>query len=77
MNKPLLIKGFKLVFTGIICCFIAPVIVMQAFKNQNHPFFIPVLVVGCLGMIAAFFYGLKGVKSLVIALLGNRKKGEE
>lgn len=55
MNKPLLIKGFKLVFTGIICCFIAPVIVMQAFKNQNHPFFIPVLVVGCLGMIAAFF----------------------
>ena len=50
---------------------------MQAFKNVNHPFFIPVLVVGCLGMIAAFFYGLKGVKSLVTGLLGNRKKGKE
>ena len=77
MKKPLLIKGFKLVFTGIIFCFIAPVIVMQAFKNENHPFFIPVLVVGCLGMIAAFFYGLKGVKSIVTGLLGNRKKGKE
>ncbi|MGB1020433.1 MAG: DUF6095 family protein [Flavobacteriaceae bacterium] len=74
MNKPLLIKGLKKVFIGVLCCFIAPVIVMQAFKNQGHPFFLPVLIVGLLGMIAAFFYGFKGIRTLVVALLGKAKK---
>ena len=29
--------------TFIILCFVAPVLVYQAFKNQEHPFYWPVL----------------------------------
>lgn len=74
MDKPLLIKSLKRVFLGILCCFIAPVIIMQAFKNQQHPFFIPVLIVGLVGMITAFIFGFRGIRTLVVALLGKAKK---
>ena len=44
MNKYLR-KGFIQVFVGISLCFIAPVIVSQAFNNQDHPFFLFVLII--------------------------------
>ncbi len=74
MDKPLLIRGLKRIFIGVLCCFIAPVIIMQAFKNESHPLFIPVFAVGLLGMAAAFFYGFKGIQTMVNALLGKAKK---
>lgn len=77
MDKPLLIKGLKRVFLAILFGFIAPVIVMQAFKNENHPFFIPVFIVGLLGMLGSLFYGFKGINNMVTALLGKPKKAKE
>jgi uncharacterized membrane protein len=57
----------------LICSFIGPVIVHQAFKNQNHSLYFPVLVLGLLILITAMYYGFSGVKTLVNALLGKRK----
>ncbi|MDA0201714.1 MAG: DUF6095 family protein [Bacteroidetes bacterium] len=73
MNKPFLKKGLKKMSWFLLCCFIGPVIVHQAFKNQDHPFFIPVLILGMLFLILAFYLGFSGIKTLVNALLGQRK----
>lgn len=73
MNKPLLQKGLKKMSLFLLCSFIGPVIVHQAFKNQNHYLYFPVLVFGLLILITAMYYGFSGVKTLVNALLGERK----
>jgi hypothetical protein len=74
MNKLLLQKGLKKMGIVLLCCFTGPVIVHQAFKNQGHPFYIPVLIVGLLVLVVDIYYGFLGVKNLVNALLGERKK---
>ena len=74
MNKILLKKGLKRMAVCLFCCFLGPVVVHQAFKNQEHPFYYPVLVVGLSVLAIAMFYGFLGIKTLVTALLGERKK---
>lgn len=74
MNKPLLQSGLKKMSLFLICCFIGPVIVHQAFKNQNHPLYFPVLILGLLFLIIALYYGFSGIKSLVNAILGEQKR---
>ena len=74
MNKPLLKSGLKKMSLFLICCFIGPLIVHQAFKNQNHPLYFPVLILGFLFLIIALYYGFSGIKSLVNAILGEQKR---
>jgi hypothetical protein len=73
MNKPLLIKGLKKMSLFLLFCFIGPVVVHQAFKNQGHPLYVPVLILGVLFLMTAIYYGFTGIKTLVNALLGERK----
>ena len=74
--KPIKIqRGLKKIFWGILLCFISPVIVMQAFKNEGHPFYWPVLIIGLLFFIAAIGLGFWGIGRLVTALLGKKRKG--
>lgn len=73
MDKPLLQKGLKKMSLFFLCCFLGPFIVHQAFKNQSHPLYLPVLILGVLLLIIAFYYGFSGIKTLVNALLGKRK----
>ena len=70
-NKPLLIKGIKFLAYTITLMFLAPILLYQAFKNQDHPFFIPVLVVGSLLAIAAIAMGFYSIKVVMDALFGN------
>ncbi len=73
MNKPLLFKGLKKMSLFLLCCFIGPVVVHQAFKNQEHHLYMPVLILGILFLMTAFYYGFTGIRTLVSALLGERK----
>ena len=73
MNKPLLFKGLKKISLFLLCCFIGPVVVHQAFKNQEHHLYMPVLILGILFLMTAFYYGFTGIRTLVSALLGERK----
>ena len=57
----------------LLCCFIGPVVVHQSFKNQEHPLYMPVLILGILFLMTAFYYGFTGIRTLVSALLGERK----
>lgn len=73
MNSKKLKKGLIKMVTFIVLCFIAPVIVYQAFKNQEHPFYWPVLVLGIGFCVTAIIYGFWAIKTLLNALLGDKK----
>lgn len=73
-NRELLIKGIRFLSYTVVLMFLAPVVVWQAFKNQEHAFYIPVLVVGCILGIAAIAMGFISIKTIVDALFGKKNK---
>ena len=73
MNKYLR-KGFIQVFAGISLCFIAPVIVSQAFNNQDHPFFLFVLIIGAILLVLAIIFGYRGINNILNGTLGPKNK---
>ena len=64
-NKEVLSKGLKLMFGSLLCMFAGPIIINSAFKNQEHPLYIPVLIVGLLIAAAAIFLAFKGLKKIM------------
>ena len=77
MNKEKISKGFNKVFWTIILCFISPVIVSQAFKNEGHPLYWPVLIIGVVLLLLTIWLGYKGVSTLVDGLLDDKKKKQD
>lgn len=53
--------------------FSAPVVLFQAFKNQEHPFYIAVLILGIVLAIAAIVMGFYSIKTVIDALFGRKK----
>ncbi len=53
--------------------FTAPVVLYQAFKNQDHPWYLPVLIAGGILAIAAVGMGFYGIRTLVNALFSRPK----
>ena len=75
MDKIALKKGLQRVFYGILAAFIGPVVIMQAFQNEGHPWYWPVLLIGLLFFCGAIGFGFWGILTLVNALLGKKRKG--
>ena len=73
-DRDLLIKGVRFLSYTVILMFTAPVVIYQAFKNQGHPLYIPVLVVGCIVGLGAIIMGFVSIKTIVDALFGKKKK---
>lgn len=73
-DKELLLKGLRFIAFTIALMFTAPVVVYQAFKNQEHAWFIPVLIVGIILGIAAITLGFYSIKVIMDSLFGNKKK---
>ncbi|MCJ7468384.1 MAG: DUF6095 family protein [Maribacter sp.] len=73
-DKDLLIKGLKNVAYTIALMFIAPVVLFEAFKNQGHPWFWPVLIFGGLLAISAIALGFYSIKVIMDAFFGTKKK---
>lgn len=71
-NKEMLLKGVKWLGYTIALMFTAPLTLYQAFKNQEHPLYIPVLVVGLVLAIGAVVMGFKSIKTIVDAFLGKK-----
>lgn len=59
--------------TFIMLCFVAPVLVYQAFKNQGHPFYWPMLALGIGLCITTIIYGFWAIKILLNGMLGEKK----
>ena len=73
-DQDLLLKGLKFLGYTVLLMFLAPVVVWQAFKNQDNVLYIPVLVAGCILGIAAIVMGFLGIKTIVDSLFGKKKK---
>ncbi len=70
-NKELLIRGLKYLAYTVALMFTAPVVLYQAFKNQDHPWFIPVLVIGGILALGAIGMGFFSIKTVVDAFFGK------
>ena len=72
-DKKLLVTGLRRLGITLLLMFTAPVVLYEAFKNQGHPFYYPVLIVGGLLALGAIAMGFYGIKTLVDALFGKRR----
>jgi len=72
-DRELLTKGVKRMFYTLALMFTAPIVLYQAFKNQDHPWYLPVLILGVILATAAVGMGFYGIRTLVNALFSNRK----
>ncbi len=60
-NKEQLYKSLKYFAYTVICMFLGPVVIYQAFKNQDHPWYIPVLIIGLILALTAIALGFYSV----------------
>lgn len=67
-NKNLLGKGLKYLGGALPLAFLGPVILYSAFNNQDHPLYIPVLILGIIACIAAIFLIFRGIGTLMKSL---------
>ncbi len=72
-NKELLGKGVQRMAIALIFMFIGPVIIHSAFKNQDHPLYIPILVLGIIGAAFAIFMAFKGLKTIMDSMFGKKQ----
>jgi hypothetical protein len=73
-NKDLLVTGLKRLAITVFLMFTAPLILWQAFKNQDHFLFWPVCILGLIIGFYAVFMGFKGISTIVNAVFGDKKK---
>jgi len=74
MNNTLFKKSIRKIFYFIILCFVSPIVIMQAFKNQENILFFPVLLLGVFLSSIAVAMGFIGINQLVKSLIGKIKK---
>ncbi|WP_108868215.1 DUF6095 family protein [Aquimarina aquimarini] len=72
-DKELLGKGVQRMAIAFIFMFISPVIIHSAFKNQDHPLYIPILIVGIIGAAFAIFMAFRGLKTIMESMFGKKK----
>ncbi len=72
-DKSLLIKGIKFLGYTVLLMFAAPFAIYQAFKNQGHPLYWPVLIIGLVLAVAAIAMGFYSIKTVMDSLFGKRK----
>lgn len=70
-NKEMFLKGVKYLGYTIALMFTAPFTIYQAFKNPEHPYYLPVLILGFMLAIAAIGMGFWSIKIIVDAFFGK------
>ena len=73
MNIHKIKKGLLKMGIFIVLSFFSPVVIYQAFKNKEHPFFWIVLIIGIILCISAIIYGFWAIKVLINGLIGQKK----
>ena len=72
MKNKNLKRGIKRLIVCVFLCFTGPVVLSQAFKNEDHPYFLPVLFIGLFTVISAISYGAWGILTITKALLQEK-----
>jgi len=73
-DKDLLVTGLKRLAITIVLMFTAPLILWQAFKNQEHFMFWPVCILGLVLACYAVYMGFKGISTIINAIFGEKVK---
>ena len=72
MKNKNLKRGIKRLIVCVFLCFAGPIVLSQAFKNEDHPYFLPVLFIGLFTVISAISYGAWGILTITKALLQEK-----
>jgi hypothetical protein len=72
-DKSILAKGVKYLAGALPLLFLGPVVITSAFKNEKHPLYIYVLVLGILLALAAMFLIFKGINTVLKSLFDGDK----
>ena len=72
MKKNHLAEGIKKIFISIFLMFLGPTILFQSFKNEDHPWFVPVLSLSIVICVLSLFYGIKGLQSIMNAIFKKK-----
>ena len=72
-DKSILAKGVKYLAGALPLLFLGPVVITSAFKNEKHPLYIYVLVLGILLALAAMFLIFKGINTVLKSLFDGNK----
>lgn len=75
-DKELLLKGVKYLLYTVALMFTAPIVIYQAFKNQEHPWYLPVIILGIILAIAAMAMGFYSIKLIVDAFFGRKSNSK-
>jgi len=67
-NREILSKGIKYLAGALPLALIGPSILYNAFNNQDHPWYIPVLIVGILASIGSIYLMFRGIMTIIKAL---------
>lgn len=67
-NKELLKKGIQFLAAALPLILLGPSILYSAFNNQDHTYFLPVVIVGFLFFFGAMFCIFKGIMTIVKAV---------
>ena len=73
-DKKLLAKGLKFIGYTVAIMFLAPFTIYQAFKNEGHPAYWPVLIIGLVLAVVAITLGFYTIKIFMEALFGKKAK---
>ncbi len=73
MKSNLFKKGIKNIFFSIFLMFIGPTLLFQSFKNEDHPWFIPVLSISIIICILSIFFGIKGLKNIMNSIFKKKE----
>lgn len=72
-NKQLLLKGIRYLAFALPLMILGPVIINSSFKNEDHPFYIPILGIGIIGCIGFIFLMFKGIQTIMKSLFDANK----
>ena len=72
-DKSILAKGVKYLAGALPLLFLGPVVITSAFKNENHPLFVYVLILGSIIALAAMFLIYKGINTVLKSLFDGDK----
>lgn len=72
-NKKILIKGVTYLGWALPFMGIGPLVLFNAFQNQRHPLFIPVLGIGIIICICSVILAFKGINTIVKSLFDHEK----
>ncbi|MAU63907.1 MAG: hypothetical protein CMC38_06160 [Flavobacteriaceae bacterium] len=73
MKSNLFKKGFKNIFLSMFLMFVGPTLLFQSFKNQDHPWFIPVLSLSIFICVLSIFLGIKGLKNIMDSIFKKKE----